>query len=174
MSTAPLETTQSSSRWQRWRKPILIASVALNVLFIGTVIGAAVRGGGPTSWSRGPGNVVGFIASLPKERREELMTRSKELRMQAKPLREQARLAARERSAALLAEPFDKQRFLDAQTKQIDAESKLRFLLRDIVAESAVGMSLAERRKFLNWREHRRGGGPPPDDADDPAPPAKK
>jgi uncharacterized membrane protein len=173
MAAVTLESPQSSSRWQRWRKPVLIASLALNVLFLGTVIGAVVRGGGPAGWLRGPGNVMGYIASLPKERREGLMQRSKELRQQARPLREAAKSAARERTAALLAEPFDKQRFLDAQTKQIEAESKLRLLLRDIVAESASGMSQAERKNFLNWREHRRGG-MSPDDTDESTPPAKK
>jgi uncharacterized membrane protein len=168
-STAPKRTS-------RWIKVALIASLALNVLFIGTVAGAFWRGG-PGPWAgRGAGNIVGFIASLPPERRAELMQRSKALREQSRALRQAARQTTRDRVAALLAEPFDKQRFIDAQTRQIEADGKLRLMLRDIIAEAASGMSVAERRAFLNWRDRRVGpqGSAERDIPDDSPPPAKR
>ena len=119
---------------------------------------------------RGAGNIVGYMASLPPDRRAELMQRSKGLREQSRALRQAARQAAKDRAAALLAEPFDKQRFIDAQTRQIEAEQRLRLAVRDVIAEAASNMTAAERRAFLNWRDRR--GGPPPE-ADD-APPPKR
>lgn len=163
--TAPPPTKPTS----RWLKLALILSLAVNVVVFGAIVGAWWRGGGPMG-GRGAGNVVGYIASLPPDRRAELMQRSKGLREQSRALRQAARQAARDRAAALLAEPFDKQRFIDAQTRQIEAEQRLRLAVRDVIAEAASNMTAAERRAFLNWRD--RHGGPPPD-ADD-APPPKR
>lgn len=171
ISTSPSGTPR---RIPRWIKLALIASLALNVLFFGAMAGAWWRGGGHGGFSgRGAGgtNIIGFIASLPSERRNELMQKSFALREQARALRVATRAAAQERANALLADPFDKQRFIDAQTRQVEADGKLRLLFRDIIAEAASSMSTRERRAFLSWREPRRGL--PADNVDD-APPMKK
>lgn len=164
--TAPPPTKRSS----RWLKLALILSLAVNVLVFGAIAGAWWRGGAGPWGGRGAGNIVGYMASLPPDRRAELMQRSKGLREQSRALRQAARQAARDRADALLAEPFDKQRFMDAQTRQIEAEQRLRLAVRDVIAEAASNMTAAERRAFLNWRDRR--GGPPPDTDD--APPPKR
>ncbi len=170
MSDQPTPVTAAPKRASRWLKLALILSLALNVLLIASIAGAIWRGGAGSWGGRGAGNIVSFMASLPAERRAELMQKSKGLRDQSRALRQAARQAARERADALVAEPFDKQRFIDAQTRQVEAEGKLRLLFRDIIAEAASSMSPAERRAFLNWRDRR--GGPPGDMADEP--PAKR
>lgn len=170
MSDPTTSVPTAPKRPSRWLKLALILSLALNVLMIASVAGAIWRGAaGPWGGGRGAGNIVGFMASLPPERRTELMQRSKALREQSRALRHAARQAARERGDALVAEPFDKQRFIDAQTRQVEAEGKLRLLFRDIIAEAASSMSPAERRAFLNWRDRRGSSG---DTADEP--PAKR
>lgn len=167
MSDQPSATPPTAKRTSRWLKLALILSLAVNVLFVGSVAGAIWRGGAGPWAGRGAGNIVGFMTSLPPERRSELMQRSKALREQARALRHEARQAARDRSAALLAEPFDKQRFIDAQTRQVDADGKLRLLFRDIIADAAASMTPAERRNFLNWRD-RRGGRPGDETGEEP------
>jgi uncharacterized membrane protein len=164
MTVAPPVTNQpvtplaSRPRFGRW---LLVASLALNVLVVGALAGLALRSGGPGG--RGGGNILGYLASLPTERRNALIKETAALRAQAAPLRKDARQAARERSDALLAEPFDRKRFFDAQTRLIEADGKLRLMLRDITADAAASMSADERRRFLRWRGPSR---PSVDDAD--------
>jgi uncharacterized membrane protein len=147
---APIATSASSSRpWLKW---LLVASLAVNVLIVGVVLGAMFRGG-----QRGaPQNIVGYVMSLPNERRQDLMKRSAAVRAEVKALRQQVRAAARERNAAIIAEPFDRARYVAAQTKQIEAEAKVRMIMRDVVAETAAGMTLDERRGFMRWRGSSR------------------
>lgn len=162
---------QASVPHRTWVKWALVASLALNVLVVGVVLGAFVRGG---PGGRGaPQNLIAYVSSLPSERRQDLMKSSATVRPQLKALRHQARAANRERMAALVAEPFDRARYVAAQTRQIEAETKIRVLMRDIVADTAAGMSLEERRAFLRWRPAMRPPGPPPDDGDAPEPPKK-
>jgi uncharacterized membrane protein len=132
-------------------KWLLVASLALNVLIIGVVMGAIARGG-QTGGRGAPQNVIGYVMSLPADRRQELMQRSAGVRPELKALRQQIRAANRERLSALAAEPFDRARYIAAQTRQIETETKVRMLMRDIVADTAAGMSLDERRAFLRWR----------------------
>lgn len=143
-----------TTRLPRWAKFALIASIALNVLVFGAVAGAFMRGGPDGPAARGS-NILGYIATMPQEKRQKLFATTRDLRSQIRPLRQAAREAARERVAALVAEPFDKQRYLAAQTKQIEAESRLRLMLRDLVAEAAATMSQDERRAFARWRTPR-------------------
>jgi uncharacterized membrane protein len=160
----PVEKTVPARRsWLKW---LLVASLALNVLVFGVVIGAFVRGS--STGRAAPQNLIGYVMSLPAERRQELMKRSAAVRPEMKALRQQIRAANRERMAAITAEPFDRERYIAAQTRQIESETKIRMLMRDLVADTAAGMSLDERRAFLRWRPPFRAPGP--DDADmDPA-----
>jgi uncharacterized membrane protein len=152
-----------------WKKWMLVASLALNVLIFGVVLGAFVRGGAPGG--RGaPQNLLGYVTSLPADRRQDLMKRSAPLRPELKALRQQARAANRDRLAAFTTEPFDRALYVEAQTRQIETETKIRMLMRDIVADTAAGMSLDERRAFLRWRPAFRAQ--PADDAE-PEPPKK-
>jgi uncharacterized membrane protein len=163
------DTTTSDKPKRRWTRYLLVGSLALNLLILGVIAGAAVRGPGPWMGQRmgGAGNIFGYVSSLPPERRNELTKRGAVMRGELRPLRQQAREANRARTDALLAEPFDRQRYIDAQTRQIEAETQIRLLMRNLVADTAGGMSLAERRAFLAWRGARGG-----DDAED-APPKK-
>lgn len=171
MSDQTAAAPPPTNRTSRWLKLALILSLAVNVLVFGAIAGAWWRGA-PGPWGgRGAGNIIGYIASLPPDRRAELMQRSKGLREQSRALRQASRQASRDRTAALLAEPFDKQRYIDAQTRQIEAEQRLRLSIRDIVAEAASSMSAAERRSFLNWRDRH---GPPPAEMSDEPPPLKR
>lgn len=156
-------------RWMRWA---FIASLALNLLVVGAIVGSFVRGGGPWGGGRGgSGNIVGYVMSLPAERRGELLKRSTAIRAEMRALRQQVRSANRDRLAAFTTEPFDRQRYIDAQTRQIEADRQIRLLTRDVVAETAASMTSDERRAFLRWRGPPRGPGAE-DDAD--GPPQKK
>ncbi len=151
-------TSAPRPRWS-WMKWLLVGSLALNVLIVGVVVGALARGG-PGGGRGSPQNLIGYVSSMPSERRQLLLQRTSNLRPELKALRQQARLAHRERVAAITAEPFDRSRYIAAQTRQIETETKMRMLMRDIVADTAAAMSLDERRAFLRWRPPFRAPGP--------------
>lgn len=151
-----------------WVKYLLIASLALNLLVVGALASAAFRG--RHLMAGGGGNLFGYVDRLPKERRDILQRSAGELRPAIRQMREQVRAATKERSTALLAEPFDKQKYINAQSRQIEVETKLRLLMRDAVAEVAGTMSLEERRAFLHWRGRHLLGG----DGSDGEPPHKR
>ncbi len=154
--TAPVSDASTVTQpRRRWRRYLLLASLALNLLFVGMVTSAMWRGG----WSnnRGGGaNIIGYIAQLPADRRAQLMGLSKDIRGEVRQLRQQVRQANADRMSALRAETFDKQRYIEAQTRQIEAETKVRLLLRNVLAETAATMSADERRAYLRWRGPQR------------------
>jgi uncharacterized membrane protein len=153
----PDETTSNvilPGRLRRWLKPALIASLALNALFLGTVISAFVRHGGPlmAASAQSPGNLGAYVATLPTERGKALWLRAGDRRRIMMPLRQEVRRARREALALLTAEPFDKDRFTEAQTRLVEAEHRQRLAQRDMLAELASGLTVEERRAYIRWR----------------------
>jgi uncharacterized membrane protein len=156
-----------------WVKYLLIASLALNVLILGMVGGFFARGHGQGWHGGGGNNIFAFVAQLPKARRDALHAKAGELRGTVRDLRDVVRVSAKERAAALSAEPFDRQAYINAQTRQIEADTKLRLLMRDAVAQLAADMTPEERRAFLKWRG-RRMVGPSDTSLDEPPGPKKQ
>jgi uncharacterized membrane protein len=153
-------------------KYLLIGSLALNLLVFGAIASMALRG--PGGWHHpGSGSIFAFMAQLSPARREELQRHTREIRASVQTLRDTVRASSRERVAALSAEPFDRQAYITAQTRQIEADTKLRMMMRDAVAETAAKMTADERRAFLRWRGQRRITGPSDLGLDEPVP-AKK
>jgi len=74
-------------------------------------------------------------------------------------LEQQLRAAREETIKALVAEPFDREKFVAAQEKQSEAEQRTRQAVRDLFAKIATGLTPEERRAFPRWREHRRPAG---------------
>jgi uncharacterized membrane protein len=68
--------------------------------------------------------------------------------------------ANRDVNHTLTAEPFDKQRYIDAQARLLELEVRQRTVMRPWFAEMAAGMSAEERRAFLKWRGRDRFGQP--------------
>ena len=134
----------------------LIASLALNALFIGGVASAFIRHGmAPRGWSRPGGPQMGlgaYVATLPADRAKAILGRVGDRRQIMGPIHREVRQARDAALAALSAEPFDKERFLAAQTQLIETENRQRMAQRDILAEIAGSMTPEERRAYLHWR----------------------
>ena len=136
-------------------KALLIGSLALNLLVAGMVAGAFWRGSPAAilnATGAGGANLVGYVATLPSERRRDLMSKGQGLRKDMMPLRHDIREARRIVLQTLVAEPFDSQRFNEAQARLLDAEVRQRTALRQVVGDLAAGMTPDERRSFLRWR----------------------
>ncbi|MBV1693965.1 MAG: periplasmic heavy metal sensor [Hyphomicrobiales bacterium] len=157
--TEAVETPAPRTRTPRWLIVALVVSLALNLLIIGAVAGAMLRFAGGGRWAAPPGNnAIGFIASLPPERRRELVSRLTQPPQQVMMLRREMRQAARARAEAIAAEPFDRQRLVTAQQRFAEAETRLRARIGEIMIEAAQNMTPEERRRFARWRGLGRAG----------------
>lgn len=149
----------------RWGKIVLVASLSLNVLVVGLVVGTMVSGdprvkGGQ---SAGDGGTRALIEALRHEDRRAIG------RALGAGKREQ-NVERRALSAAVLdtlqAESFDKDAFRDAMIAQTAFATERYAKSATILADRLDGMTDAERAKFTERFEqglamHKRNGGPP-------------
>lgn len=161
MTDAGNATGRGLRQVPRWLLGLLLVSLAVNLVVAGSVAGAVWRHRSPPSWSTSVvPNLLGFAGTLPAERRRQLWQDTAEERGHIRPFRRAVRAAREETMKALLAEPFDRQRFLAAQARQAEAENHARDVVRDLYVKIAERLTPEERRAFPRWREHRRLHGP--------------
>lgn len=149
--TSPPPPPRPRRGW-RW---LLIASLALNVLFIGAVIGGAIR-----HWRNPPGTMPGGELSLlwqalPGEARQALRGGIDDDRRGGREGRERMRGDLRDLRALLVAEPFDRAaleaRLTQARDRQTErADRALARMLDRIEALPA-----AERARMADRLERR-------------------
>jgi uncharacterized membrane protein len=141
-------------RPSRWVRFALFASLALNALFIGGLVSAIVRHGGPLlmASAAAPNNLGAFIGTLPLERRGAVWKTTAEKRRNMMPLRRDVRMARRDMLASLSADPFDRDVFSAAQTRLIEAEHRQRLAQRDFLVDVVGVLSPSERQAYIKWR----------------------
>ncbi len=161
------------SRSARWLRVALFASLALNALFIGGLVSAFVRHGGPLfmASAAAPNNLGAFIGTLPQERRGAVWNTTGDKRRTMMPLRRDVRMARRDMLASLATEPFDKDAFAAAQTRLIEVEHRQRLVQRDFLVDVVGVLSPSERQAYIRWRGPMRN--PPPGEDDEPQQPKK-
>lgn len=143
------------ARLSRGGRIALLASLALNVLFLGGFVSALVRHGGGQPMRNGNGNngLGAYVQTLPADRSREISRRLNDKRQALGGLRREARTARDEAFATLSADPFDQERFVAAQKRLIEVEHRQRLGQLEILADIASAMTADERRAFLNWRK---------------------
>ena len=132
MVTAP---TPPVKRWRGMRLALL-ASLAVNALFLGGLASALLRHDRNFGGGRGAGsqqNLGAYVTTLPTERRTSIFKIASEKRQSFNQQRRLVRQARDDAFAALSAEPFDKTKFVAAQTRLVDAEYTQRLLQRDML-----------------------------------------
>jgi uncharacterized membrane protein len=153
-------TPRPVRRAPRWLLVALVVSLALNLVIVGSVAGAMWRFRKPPQWASAvTPNLLGYASTLPAQRRKQLWDTTLEERRHIRPFRREARTAREETIKALIAEPFEKQRFLAAQARQAEAENRARQAVQDLYVKIADGLTPEERRAFPRWREDRRHPG---------------
>ncbi len=153
----------------RWMQVGLIASLALNLVIVGLVAGAVWRFR-PHPHMAGRiviPNLLGYASTLPAPRRKALWDAIAEERSHVRPFRRAVRAAREETIKALIAEPFDRQQFRSAQSRQAETENKARQAVQDLYVKLAENLTPEERHAFPGWREHRRPPGRNPLDEPD-------
>lgn len=141
-------------RASRRTRYALIASLALNLLFVGTIGGSiwAFRHHAPWSMSGVNSHLRGFTATLPVERRFAVWRATREERRALRPLRKEVRMARAEARQALQAQPFDKQKFAAAQMHVLDVEVVARRASHQLYIAVADALTPEERAAFARWR----------------------
>ena len=146
--------TGSGTRAPRWVVAALIGSLALNLVVLGAIASSLWRGSSQSSefpsTGRVPRTIVGYAAStLPEARHKELQKQAEEQWRAAELLRRDLQDARAEAIKALTAEPFDKQRFLTAQSLLHAADLKSREATAKL--NGAIGLNLTpEERRGLS------------------------
>jgi uncharacterized membrane protein len=152
-------TDMSIPRAPRWLMPILIGSLALNLIVIGAIGSLLWRGtesNGAPPGRRVVPNIVGYAVTLPPERVRELEDLTKEEWQKVRPLR-RALLEARDASnKALTAEPFHQERYFAAQARLAETDKASREAAFKLHSAIAIHLTPEERKGFLRWREQQR------------------
>jgi uncharacterized membrane protein len=156
MSDAVLMARQSYQQAPRWIQMLLIASLGINLLFIGLAAGALWRFRGPPVAIGITPNLLGYASSLAPDRRKMLWDVTDSERQHLRPFRREVRLAREETLKILMEEPFDRAKFLKAQERQEEAERRARVAVQALYAKIAASMTYEERHAFQAWREARR------------------
>src|SRR5262245_10716491 len=123
MTAAVTTAPQPAGRKPRWMMVALLASLALNLLIVGWVAGAVWRFRKPPVFAATiTPNLLGYASTLAPERRKQLWDATAQERRHVRPFRREVRAAREETVKALIAEPFEKQRFIAAQVHLAEVE----------------------------------------------------
>lgn len=149
--------TRTPSRRGRGLKWALALSLALNLLILGFVGGAAWRFAGPGAGDRrwAPAPVISgilYVRALPREAQREL---GREVRKQTAdlPNRRERRAAFRQMLTLLRAQDFDAEAARAILSQQAAEASRVQAVAQDGWLDIVMGMSVAERAEVADRLE---------------------
>jgi uncharacterized membrane protein len=147
-----VEFDQRAPKRSRFLYPVLIASLAVNLLFVGGLLAAF--------WhhhhdGREPG-LLDFVKELPAARQDAVRQEITTARASMKDLREALRKSWTDANALLTVEPFDKEKFKAALAQLGDAETRYKAAIYNALADTAEKLDPDERKLLQSWRERRR------------------
>ncbi|MFV0296925.1 MAG: periplasmic heavy metal sensor [Hyphomicrobiaceae bacterium] len=136
-------------RWVSW---LLVLSLAVNLLIAGAVGTAAWR---HRHWDGGHerSNVFGFVRSLDKERRHEILAAARAERGKLRPVWRELSGARRNVAAVLATQPFDQTKFDAAYGALISAEVESRKSALQFFGRLVVQLNESERARLGKWLE---------------------
>lgn len=147
---------------RRWVKPLLIVSLALNLLFAGLIAGSIWKfrhGGWQPMRQVLELSIQEMMRELPAEKRTAGEAALAKLRNEVAPLARSVREARAEATQALKADPYDHQRFSDAMARIRDIHARRRQGRHEAVLEFVRDMTVAQRHRFFEiFRSHLRKG----------------
>jgi uncharacterized membrane protein len=166
---AAVATGMDSARAQRWVMGALIGSLALNLVIFGAIATSLWRGSVEPSGAPGrvARTITGYASTLPAERRKELEKLAEEPWRNAEMVRRKLVDARTDAIKALTTEPFDRQRFLEAQSLLLAADLKYREASTTLNSAIGVHLTPQERQGYLRWRERQQSIQNPLDEKQD-------
>lgn len=148
---APGGEPPNTPRWLWWT---LAVSVAVNMVIIGFIVGAAWR------WHAFDGSrrLDRFAEQLPPAKREPMLSAMRETRAALRPLRRARRAARRALADVIRAERFDRAAYAAASETYLDAVTALRRAELAALPRFAEQLDTRERRALIRMlRRHRHG-----------------
>jgi uncharacterized membrane protein len=166
-----------ATRLPRWLLPVLVASLAANLIVAGAVLGQRWRSGGEvaSAYRGGPDSEAEAgqrtLRRVSPERRQEMRRIFESHRGSFRGQWQEVKRAREQVQATLSAEPFDRQAYVSSMQRYLDIEVQARKSVQPMYADIAATLSPEERRDFLRGHRHLRrvivgkpedgGGGPP-------------
>lgn len=148
------QPSRFSPRTLRWA---LVASLALNVLIIGTVAGTLCFGpGGHGPGFKKGGLMLGFARTLPRERSDLIRQKFADAQPNMEAMRKGIRDARAAVRTELMAETFDQAKFNAALDGVVQAETNVARARTTLFGESVGQLTPEERRQLHDWLEERR------------------
>lgn len=151
--TDATKPSRFSPRTLRWA---LVASLALNVLIIGAVVGTLCFGPGPHGRGFKGSPLMGFARTLPRERSDFIRQKFADAQPNMEAMRKgvrDARAAVRE---ALMAETFDQAKLDAALDGIVQAETNVTRARVTLFGQTVSQLTPEERRQLHDWLEKRR------------------
>ena len=143
--------TRGSSRW------LLLASLALNLFFVGAAVAIAVRAPTPPAWDRNVFVRVERIATtLPPSDAELLRGQIKANREAIEDTQTKYRTAQDTIRATLRQQPFDPAAMREAMAKTRAARQNFDQTIQGVFATTAAQMSAAGRHALADWPPGRK------------------
>jgi uncharacterized membrane protein len=144
----------------QWSRRILLASLALNLFFLGTW--AALTWRHYSQHQHGPWTpavrIERMAAALPPGDAEKLRAELRAHTGDIEAATAAFRAAQRHMRDALRAEPFNADALRAAMADARTARDKLDEALQNVVAAASAGMTPEGRRKLADWTPYRRNG----------------
>ncbi|MFA6139572.1 MAG: periplasmic heavy metal sensor [Hyphomicrobium sp.] len=150
------QPSRFSPRTLRWA---LVASLALNVLIIGTVAGTLCFsrfGHGPHGEGFKQSPLLRFARTLPRERSDMIRQKFADAQPNMEALRKGIRDARASVREALMAETFDQAKFNTALDGVVQAETNVARARTTLFGESVGQLTPEERRQLHEWLEKRK------------------
>ena len=133
--------------------PLLLASLAINLVIAGAVIGQRWRGHqGPRFGGGEAAQAHRFARQLPPERRAAIQKIFESHRGEFREYRQEIRRKRDDVDRVLQAEPFDQKAYIAAINQALDVSQKMRLAVQPMFAEVAALMTPAERREFVKFQ----------------------
>ena len=136
---------------------LLICSLALNLLFIGGLIGRSIFGGPPGHL---PNHMGWMLRNLSDEKRKQLRPQLKERSGSLRTVRQEMRDARQRLSSAIMEEPLDEKALNLALKDLRSASNKFQVVTHENMSTILKEMKLEDREKalkFLSRRDKHRG-----------------
>ncbi len=151
---APSTLTRGSSRW------LLLASLALNLFFIGAAIAIAVRGPPPRTWDRDVFVRVERLAATLPPADADIVRKQMQAHHDAIAEAQSKYHAAREEiRETLRQDPFKVEDMRAAMAKTRAARQTYDQIIQGVFADAATQMTSAGRHALADWRSKRKSTG---------------
>jgi uncharacterized membrane protein len=151
-----VDVDQRPPRRSRFLYPAFIASLALNLLFIGGIAAAAWHHHHSDRLKAREAGLLGFVKELSADRQQPVRDEITAARESLKDQRAAVRKEWIATNDLLTTEPFDKEKFKASMAQLRDVENQYKTGLNNALAETAAKLSPDERKLLKSWRETRR------------------